>query len=97
LHSGSGWLMWTDSRIVSPVSFYIYGPGGVPVEQINNSTGVVTYLHHDQAGSTRLITGSTVRPKAHTPTTPTATQPGTPALPPRRSATTGNTPAPTRA
>ena len=28
-------------------------------EQINNSTGTVSYLHHDQAGSTRLITGST--------------------------------------
>ncbi len=38
---------------------YIYGPGGLPVEQINNSTGVVTYLHHDQQGSTRLLTGST--------------------------------------
>jgi RHS repeat-associated protein len=38
---------------------YIYGPGGVPVEQINNTTGTVTYLHHDQQGSTRLLTGST--------------------------------------
>ncbi len=38
---------------------YIYGPGGIPVEQINNSTGTTTYLHHDQAGSTRLLTGST--------------------------------------
>ncbi len=38
---------------------YIYGPGGLPIEQINNSTGTVTYLHHDQAGSTRLLTGST--------------------------------------
>jgi hypothetical protein len=28
-------------------------------EQINNSTGAVGYLHHDQAGSTRLLTGST--------------------------------------
>src|SRR5271168_4254099 len=28
-------------------------------EQINTSTGTVTYLHHDQAGSTRLLTGST--------------------------------------
>jgi RHS repeat-associated protein len=27
-------------------------------EQINNTTSTVTYLHHDQAGSTRLITGS---------------------------------------
>jgi RHS repeat-associated protein len=38
---------------------YIYGPGGLPIEQINNSTGTTTYLHHDQQGSTRLLTGST--------------------------------------
>jgi RHS repeat-associated protein len=38
---------------------YIYGPGGVPIEQINISTGTTTYLHHDQQGSTRLLTGST--------------------------------------
>jgi RHS repeat-associated protein len=37
---------------------YIYGPGGLPMEQIS-SGGTVTYLHHDQAGSTRLLTGST--------------------------------------
>jgi RHS repeat-associated protein len=37
---------------------YVYGPGGLPIEQINNSTGTVTYLHHDQADSTRLLTGS---------------------------------------
>jgi RHS repeat-associated protein len=36
---------------------YIYGPGGMPIEQIS-SGGTVIYLHHDQAGSTRLITGS---------------------------------------
>lgn len=35
---------------------YIYGPGGLPVEQISSST--TTYLHHDQIGSTRLITDS---------------------------------------
>jgi RHS repeat-associated protein len=29
------------------------------IEQINNTTGTVEYLHHDQAGSTRLLTGST--------------------------------------
>jgi RHS repeat-associated protein len=37
---------------------YIYGPGGLPIEQIS-SGGTVTYLHHDQQGSTRLLTGST--------------------------------------
>jgi RHS repeat-associated protein len=37
---------------------YIYGPGNLPIEQIS-SGGTVTYLHHDQQGSTRLLTGST--------------------------------------
>jgi RHS repeat-associated protein len=43
---------------------YIYGPGELPIEQINNSTGTVEYLHHDQAGSTRLLTGSTGKTEA---------------------------------
>lgn len=34
--------------------YYVYGPGGLPVEKISGST--VTYLHHDQQGSTRLLT-----------------------------------------
>jgi RHS repeat-associated protein len=36
---------------------YIYGPGGLPVEQVS-SGGTITYIHHDQQGSTRLLTGS---------------------------------------
>ena len=36
---------------------YVYGPSGLPIEQINGE-GEVQYLHHDQSGSTRLITGS---------------------------------------
>lgn len=40
-------------------SIYVYGPSKTSIEQINNTTGTVTYLHHDQAGSTRLLTGST--------------------------------------
>ncbi len=39
-------------------NFYVYGPSHMSVEQINNE-GKVTYLHHDQTGSTRLLTGST--------------------------------------
>jgi RHS repeat-associated protein len=36
------------------------GGGGEKIfEQINNNTGEVLYLHHDQQGSTRLLTGST--------------------------------------
>lgn len=35
---------------------YIYGPENLPLEQINGSA--VLWLHHDQLGSTRLITDS---------------------------------------
>jgi RHS repeat-associated protein len=50
----------TDSLILGDgANSYVYGPDGLPIEQINTSTGTVTYLHHDQAGSTRLLTGST--------------------------------------
>ncbi|HEV3033931.1 MAG TPA: RHS repeat-associated core domain-containing protein [Solirubrobacteraceae bacterium] len=38
---------------------FIYGATETSIAQINNSTGTVEYLHHDQAGSTRLLTGST--------------------------------------
>ena len=37
---------------------YLYGPGGVPIEQISNG-GTILYLHHDQQGTTRLLTSST--------------------------------------
>jgi RHS repeat-associated protein len=37
-------------------SSFVYGPGGLPVEQIAGET--VQYLHHDQQGSTRLLTGA---------------------------------------
>lgn len=36
-------------------SSYLYGPGGLAFEQIS-SEEVPTYLHHDQLGSTRLLT-----------------------------------------
>ena len=38
---------------------YIYGPGGLPVEQIANESGTILYIHHDQQGSTRIVTSST--------------------------------------
>lgn len=37
---------------------YIYGPNGLSVEQIGAEEHL-TYLHHDQQGSTRLLTGAT--------------------------------------
>ncbi len=36
----------------------MYGPSEISIEQINTENKV-QYLHHDQAGSTRLITNST--------------------------------------
>src|SRR5665647_2569345 len=38
--------------------YYLYGPGGIPFEQITTA-GSVTYLHADQLGSIRMITSST--------------------------------------
>ncbi len=36
---------------------YIYGPGGLPAEQIS-SAEAPTYYHHDQLGSTRMLTNA---------------------------------------
>jgi RHS repeat-associated protein len=36
---------------------YIYDPAQMPIEQVS-SGGTVSYLHHDQSGSTRLLTNS---------------------------------------
>ena len=41
--------------LVDGTTNYVYGPGGLPIEQIN-SGGQVTYYHHDQLGSTRALT-----------------------------------------
>ena len=59
----TNYLSWDVSSsmpllLADGVNAYIYGSGGIPVEQINNSTGAVQYLHHDQQGSTRLLTGA---------------------------------------
>jgi RHS repeat-associated protein len=35
---------------------YIYGPAGLPLEQVNGTTTL--WYHHDQIGSTRLVTDS---------------------------------------
>jgi RHS repeat-associated protein len=38
-------------------AYYVDGPDGLPLEQITGST--VLWLHHDQLGSTRLVTNAT--------------------------------------
>ena len=74
---------------------YIYGPGDLPIEQIS-SGGTVSYLHHDQQGSTRLLTGRRGQSQANAPTARTDPDmrrhhDNPPGL------STGNTPAATRA
>jgi RHS repeat-associated protein len=64
ISGGTTQLTWDTSEEVPLIlddggHHYVYGLGGLPLEQISNSTGAVTYLHHDQQGSTRLLTGST--------------------------------------
>lgn len=51
-HSGGLPLLLSDAA-----NSYVYGPGDIPLEQIDGS-GVVTYYHHDEIGSTRLLTSS---------------------------------------
>jgi RHS repeat-associated protein len=64
--SGSGhtsYLTW-DAAAPLPLllsdatNSYIYGPGELPTEQISSESKVL-YLHHDQQGSTRVLTGAT--------------------------------------
>jgi RHS repeat-associated protein len=43
---------------------YIYGPENLPVEQISSSGSTILYYHHDQQGSTRLLTGTTGKTEA---------------------------------
>jgi RHS repeat-associated protein len=59
----TSYLTWNPTQSVPLIlndgtNSYIYGPSGLPIEQIASS-GTVTYLHHDQQGSTRLLTSST--------------------------------------
>ena len=56
-----------QQRTGTSTTSFIYGPDNLPVEQIAGST--ITYLHHDQIGSIRLITdnaGSTATATTNT-------------------------------
>jgi RHS repeat-associated protein len=52
--SGLPMLLAQDQAGVG-ATYFIYGPGGLPVEQINPD-GTTLWLHHDQIGSTRTAT-----------------------------------------
>ena len=64
INGTTSYFVWGEIAEELPLIFsdgtnsYIYGPGGYPIEQINGKNESL-YLHHDQQGSTRLITGST--------------------------------------
>ena len=42
--------------IAAGSTYYVYGPGSQPIEQVTGTT--LSYLLHDQSGSTRLITNT---------------------------------------
>lgn len=62
-------LTWDNSGSSVPLllsdgqNSYIYGPAGLPIEQIS-STEVPTFYHHDQLGSTRMLTNGSGEPTA---------------------------------
>ncbi len=63
INGSTSYLMWDVTANIplllnDGTNSYIYGPENLPVEQINGE-GKVVFLHHDQQGSTRLLTGST--------------------------------------
>jgi RHS repeat-associated protein len=66
-----------DSLLLDSSNAYIYGHGGTPVEQVNLSTGAVTYLVTDSLGSVRgtvsssgALTGTTSYDAWGNPQTP---------------------------
>jgi RHS repeat-associated protein len=57
----TSYLTWDTAEALplllsNGTSSFVYGPQNLPIEQVNSSTGAVEYLHHDQQGSTRLLT-----------------------------------------
>jgi RHS repeat-associated protein len=62
------YLTWDQSSslpllLSEGASSYIYGPGGLPIEQIS-AKEEPSFLHHDQLGSTRLLTDAAGEPSA---------------------------------
>lgn len=53
--------------LMDSTNAYVYGPSGTPFEQVNLSTGVVSYLVPDALGSVRGVVSSTGSLAASTP------------------------------
>jgi RHS repeat-associated protein len=61
--TGTSYAAWDPTEglpviLNDGINSYIYGPNALPVEQIGAGESVL-YLHHDQQGSSRLLTGAT--------------------------------------
>lgn len=59
--SSTSQFLWDVSSATPPLlkdgaTAYVYGPGSLPLEQVSGSS--VSWLHHDQLGSTRMVTNS---------------------------------------
>lgn len=52
-HAGALPLILNDGAYA-----YVYGPDGLPLAHQDTATGQVAYYHHDQLGSTRLLTAA---------------------------------------
>jgi RHS repeat-associated protein len=68
--SGSSTTEFTwDTDVANPLLLsdgstnYIYGPQGLPIESVD-SVGVTTFYHHDQLGSTTMLTSVTGKKEA---------------------------------
>jgi RHS repeat-associated protein len=74
IKGATNYLTWNTTQplpllLSNGTNSYIYGPEGAPIEQITSEEHA-QYLHHDQQGSTRLITGEkgeTLGSYAYTP------------------------------
>ena len=55
----AGLPLLLGEKIGTSQTYWVNGPGGLPVEEIRPDNLTVRYYHHDQIGSTRLITDQT--------------------------------------
>jgi RHS repeat-associated protein len=91
ISSSTRYLTWQTSGTLplllsDGTHSFIYGPEGLPVEQIatHEEKEEAEYLHHDQQGSTRLVTneaGEAIGSYTYTPYGATATHEGTASTP----------------
>ncbi|MGE5700815.1 MAG: IPT/TIG domain-containing protein [Arthrospira platensis] len=60
----------TPAILDDQTASYVYGPDGLPLEQIDDASGKVNYFFHDAIGSTRMLidnTGATAATFKYTP------------------------------